>query len=472
LNILLINPSVYKTGYGRFKNLLEPMPCIGLAYICAILEKSGYSPTVIDNFVHNISNKEILLKISKLKPAVIGISALTPSFSNIKQLLKEIRNQFPEIVLILGNIHAEYCAKEILSEKTADIIVNGEGEYTFKDIIATIEKEEDLSKIPGISILKDGNFHKTPNRPPITDLDKLPLPSWHLFPYKKYGFFMGLGKPADKPILSILASRGCPYRCDFCSTVYSTWKHYRKRDPRKVVEEILFLIDRYKVKMLGFMDSEFPMDKDHAHKVLDLMIEANMGEKITWLTETRVDCVDQVILNKMKKAGCTKILYGFESGNQKFLDLVNKKITIDQSYRAVKMTKNAGILPVGLFMIGFPGETKKDIIKTFKFACDLNIDYAKFSILTPMPGSILFDRLKKEGKLKHFDWKNYTTFNPSPENFVYHPEQVQPEELIKLQKKGLRMFYLHPKRIYNHLFKIKSLSLSDMLNGAINMLFN
>lgn len=448
------------------------MPCIGLAYICAVLEKNGYSPKVIDNFVHNLSNHDIIDKIALIKPDIIGISALTPSFSNIEELLKQIRVNFPNITIVLGNIHAEYFAEEIIKNKKADIVVNGEGEYTFTDIVKTIEKKGCLSDVYGISILKEGKYFKTKNRTPLTDIDALPYPSWHLFPYEKYGFFMGLGNKSNKPILSILTSRGCPYRCDFCSTVYSTWKYYRKREPSKVIDEILFLIEKYKVKMLGFMDSEFPMDKSHSHEILDLMIEADIGNKISWLTETRVDCVDESLLKKMKKAGCSKILYGFESGNQKFLDLVNKRITLEQSYNAVEMTKKAGILPVGLFMIGFPDETEDDIIQTFKFACRLNIDYVKFSILTPMPGSILFDRLKQSGKIKHFDWKNYTTFNPSPDNFVYHPDNLSPKKLIKLQKKGLRMFYLNPKRIYNHIFKIKSLSLSDMINGAINMIFD
>jgi radical SAM superfamily enzyme YgiQ (UPF0313 family) len=471
MKILLINPSVNLESYGRFKNLLDPMPCIGLAYIAAMLERSAHEVHVLDNFVFRLNPGAILDRVEKINPEMIGFSCLTPSFGNTLRLMRKIKDRFPHIIIALGNVHAEFNARQIVEKGQADFVIHGEGEYTFTELANALENGKKYSGIQGLTFCDNGKVVQTSPRPPIRELDSLPYPAWHLFPFERYGFFMGLGGEKNKPILSILASRGCPFRCDFCSAVYSSWKHYRKRAPEKIVQEIIFLIDRFNVRMLGFMDSEFPLEKKHAHKVLDCMIRERIGEKITWLTEARVDGVDDEILLKMKKAGCTKILFGLESGNQDSLDLLNKRITIEQSRRAVQSSRKAGLHTVGLFMIGLPGETPENILNTFRFACELNLDYAKFSILTPMPGSRMFERFQREGKLRHENWDEYTTFNPRPENFVYCPEALSPEKLIRLQKKGLRMFYFRPRQIWNHLFRIRSLSIRDILYGLWDVLF-
>jgi radical SAM superfamily enzyme YgiQ (UPF0313 family) len=163
-------------------------------------------------------------------------------------------------------------------------------------------------------------------------------------------------------------------------------------------------------------------------------------------------------------------LYGLESGVQELLDNVKKDFTLDNTRRTIKFTKEEGIQTAGLFMIGLPGETKQMTEKTINFAKELDLDFAKFAITVPFPGSALYEDLTKSGKLKRRDWENFVTFNPNPEELVYIPGKINPEELIYLQQRGHREFYLRPKIIFDQLFKIRTLGINDLFYGLIGLM--
>lgn len=467
MKVLLINPSFDFKKFGRFGRFMESMPCIGLAYIAAVLEKNNIDVEIIDDFVLRLGVSGILNLIKKKRFDIVGISCLTPSAPIAFSIAATIKKYNNKTLTVLGNIHASVFAENILKNEAVDVIVHGEGEYTMLDLTKAIAENGNLTQVKGISFKKNGRIVKTPTREPIDDLDELPYPSWHLFPFKKYGFlpFMNV----EKPGLSILGSRGCPYRCTFCSLPKIGNKH-RARKPERVADEFEYLINNFPVKQISLVNPIFPLSKEAGLKFCDEMIKRKLNNKIVWTCETRVDRVDRELLKEMRRAGCRRILFGLESGVQELLDNVRKEFTLDNIKETIKYSKKEGIQTSGAFMIGLPGETKEMTQKTIDFAKELDLDFAKFAITVPFPGSVLYEDLTRNGKLKRHDWENFVTFNPDPRKLVYIPDKIKPEDLINMQFNAHREFYMRPKVIFNQLFKIRTLGMKELIYGLLGLI--
>ncbi len=239
----------------------------------------------------------------------------------------------------------------------------------------------------------------------------------------------------------------------------------------KVVDEIEYLVERFKIKQFGFVDPIFPLDREHCIEFSKEMIKRGLNKKVLWTTETKVDTIDYELVSLMKEAGLRRLIFGLESGVKELLRNVKKNYDLEKAKEAVRACKRAGVETIGLFMIGLPGETKELTLKTIQFAKDLDLDFAKFAITVPFPGSELYESLVREGKLNRKDWENYTTFNPDPDKLVYVPEGMDAKELIKLQRKAVRDFYLRPKMIMRQFFQIRTLSLKTIWKGFLS-LFN
>jgi radical SAM superfamily enzyme YgiQ (UPF0313 family) len=450
--ILLINPK-YDLGtfLGKPIRLKYAMPPLGLAYIVAVLEKNNIEVEILDDYIDDLGHKGILEKVKELKPDIVGITCLTPSANEVYTLVKKIKEKNPDITIVLGNVHASYFAENILKEKIADIIVHFEGEYTLLELVKALENNKDISKVKGISFLKDNKVINTPTRPFIEDLDELPLPAWHRFPIKFYRFPPFVSQ--EKEILPVLSSRGCPSKCIHCSAVKTMGKRFRKRNPKKVVDEIEFLIEKYKVKQIVFLDATFGLQKKHGKEICNELISRNIYKKITWACETRPDVVDKDLLQKMYEAGCRRICYGFESGVQFLLDALEKGFTVEDAKKAAKLTKEAGIKTIGSIIFGTPGETEKTIKQTINFTKNLNLDYVKLHMLTPFPGTPFYENLLKNGKIDKETWKRIGSFNPDSDSVLYVPDGMQKKELIKMQRRATLSLNLHPKMLLRRIIK-------------------
>lgn len=455
MKVLLINPSLnVQKIFGNFGKFMEPMPCIGLAYIAAVLEKNGTEVHVIDDFATHVGLGGIIKKVREIKPDMVGMTCLTPAAPGVYRLVGEIKKADENIRIVLGNLHASIFSEDILKNGAADIIVHGEGEETIVDLVNTIESGGELKNVRGISFLEDDRVVFTGKRDLIEDLDKLPFPAWHLFPHKKYGLFPIA--TIKKPILTILGSRGCPFRCKFCALEYMG-KKYRKRSPENIVDEMEYLVKRYSVRQIGFVDQLFPFVKDHAIGVCNEIIRRGLQKKVIWVSETRVDTVDKETLKSMKQAGCRRVMYGIESGVQYLLDSINKGFKLEDAERAVRESKEVGLETVGFFMIGLPNETREMTRQTIEFAKKLDLDFAKFAITIPLPGSELYEsKVKKDGNYTR-SWDKFSTLEPKSDDVVYVPEGMTREELIKMMQKAIFEFYVRPRIIFNLLFRIRTI---------------
>jgi radical SAM superfamily enzyme YgiQ (UPF0313 family) len=443
------------------------VPSPGLAYIAAVLEKNNVDVKIVDDFAIRAGHDEILERVKDKRPDVVGITCLTPAAPNAHIIAKKIKQHDPGIVVVLGNLHASIFAESMLNEEVADIVVHGEGEYTMLEIVKAIEAHENLDGINGISFLKNGKVTHTPRRPFIENLDELPYPAWHLFPLEKYRLIPY--EAIEEPVLPIISSRGCPYRCTFCSLGYMG-NRFRKRSPENIADEIEYILRRFGVKQVIFISEVFPADKKYGVEFCDEMISRGLNKKIVWNTNTRVDLVDRELLQKMKEAGCRRITYGFESGVQMLLDSMKKRFTLEDSRRAMKYTKEAGIESRGSFMLGFLGETSETAQQTINFAKELDVDFANFALTTPYPGTELYETLLREGRL-NTDWRKFTHYSDKYER-PWVPDGMTGEELIKLQRKAMYDFYMRPKIIFRHLFKIRTIKLRDLFYGALALLSN
>ena len=473
--MFLIPPSSLETSYGRLKEFSNPQPSIGLAYIAAVLLKDSFEVSILDAYVDQLEVKKILLRIEEQRPEVIGISLLSTSVDVVTKLSELIRRKFPHIKIAMGNMHASLFSDKILKSRTADYIIHREGEYTFLELARALRDGKFVEHIKGLSYCKDGKTIDNSPRELIEKLDQLPYPAWNLFPLDRYGTDPRTEILPGEPGLQILATRGCPFSCTFCSskTARSLGSEYRMRNPKKVADEIEYMYKNYGARVFSFMDLAFPLVKKHAMAILQEIIDRKLNKKIYWMTEARVRPIDYEILKKMKEAGCVRVNFGIESGNDRIiLKILKKGFTTEDVRRAVKLAKKAGIQVDGMFMIGLPTETGKEIKQTIDFAVELNVRFAIFNIFVPYPGCELYDILTKEGKIRFKSWADFTSYPTySGGKPVYVPDGLRHEELMGLQKYAMRKFYLRPRFFLNQITHFKPHQLSKYWNGLKGILF-
>lgn len=467
MKILLINPnSTIAKSDSIYSRFVPPVAPSGIMYIAATLLKEGIEIVVVDQYANKISNDELVEKISRESPELVGFSCLTPVMKNVNSIVRQIRSLNKGIKIVFGNIHPTIFTEELLRQNMADIIVRGEGELTMLELALAIRSGEKLQEVKGISFTEGGKVYNNPDRELVADLDDLPFPAWQLLDLSQY---------KTHPMVSlyditlpIQASRGCPYRCIFCSqdTLY---KKPRYRKNSHVMDEIEYIHNNFGVNNFVFIDAYFPFSVEHGLEFCKEFIRRGLHRKITWVTETRVDKVNFELLKEMKKAGLHLVMYGFEVGNQKVLDSLRKRATLEQARQAMKDTKRANIRTLGLFVLGMPGETKETCEDTMKFAKKLDCDIAKFNIAVPLPGSVFFEEYRSKNKTgnmvepeKFTSWSSWSTYS---EELIYVPEGMSSSELINLQRKAMFEFFVRPKLIFRYLVK-RIIPVRDLCFGA------
>lgn len=472
MKVMLVNPaSSLLTNSRRYSRFVSPLPPSGIAYIAAVLERDGFEVFIEDQVASRLDDSALLKRIGYLSPQVIGFSCLTSTMGNVKVLVEKIRQRHKGIKIVLGNIHPTLFTDSVIKEGLADIVVRGEGEYSMLEVVKSIRDNADLRPVEGISFRSNGTVMHNPDRQPIEELSQLPYPAWHLFNLRHYTNFPIIAL-YDETIFPIQSSRGCPYRCYFCSQdkIYSLPRY---RQVRHIADEIETFNEKFNVRYFGFNDAFFPFSLNHGMDFCDEIIRRKLHKKIRWITETRVDKVSPELLRRMKEAGLRLIMYGFEVGNQVVLDGTNKKTTLKQARIAMQATKRAGIISVGLFMLGLPGETRQTCDDTIRFAKELDPDIAKFNVAVPFPGSKFFEDYRNAignnmaSYEKFTSWYDYSSFRGS---LIYTPDSLTSRELIDLQRKAMFEFYVRPVKIWMHLVK-RLFPLKDLLYGFF-VLFN
>jgi anaerobic magnesium-protoporphyrin IX monomethyl ester cyclase len=401
-------------------------PHLGLGYIAAYLRREGCPVLVLDAKLARMSISETLAKIQEIRPRLIGFTAFTQEIIHVASLAKEIKERWPEIIAVIGGVHATVLPRETLEEfPWFDYAVFGEGEITLHELIRALEDATPLEQVKGLGYRVDGKVQTTEARPWNTELDDLPFPAWDLFP-----------RASEYPITT---ARGCPFGCIFCTRPYGS--KVRARSPQSVFAEFKETVTQYQPKSIVFRDETFGANRRRAMEVLNLIIEAGLNRGIQLDMESRVDTVDEELLTKMKEAGCTGVGFGVESGNEEILRQSGKGITLRKAREAVALAKQVGLQTSSYFILGFPNETKKTAWDTINFARKLNTDSVSIGIMMPFPKTEVERMVSRgEGGYKRisFRWSDYNKQTGA----VVELEGLSRQTLVRFQILGYLMFYV------------------------------
>jgi len=362
---------------------LYPM---GVCYLAARLIRTGFENIDIVDLNYEISDtqsvfKKALKAVEERNPDILGITCWTVHLPFCLEFVSLYKKKHPGVKIILGGVHASSQPEEMMRLCPVDIIVRGEGEETFADLIRAIEKGRELSEVHGISYRQREIVHHTEERPLVKNLDDLPFPAYHLLaPIEQY-------QPLNRSyVFSILASRGCSYRCIFCSA-NRQWKYQRRRGTGNIITEINSLIDRYGLGFIRFEDDDLTMKQEWAMQLFTLL----KGVPVHFDCLTRIDKVNRELLQVMSEAGCEGIYHGVESASTRLRKLLRKGFPDWMTNEYVKNTITEeialGLNPTVSAMIGIPTETEAEVRETFDLMCDLKRLGAKTQLwmMTPYP---------------------------------------------------------------------------------------
>src|SRR5664280_1895149 len=444
IDILLINPY----DENALKNALGFItPPTNLMYLASSLEKESYNVKIVDDDLLQMGYEKVSELAEKLNPQLVGVTATTSTIKSALKYVELIKNILPNSLTVIGGPHTTFMPSETLkSSKNLDIVVIGEGEETIVDLANhSTERIQDLEDVEGIVYrdLKNGNLKTTPERPLIKDLDSLPFPARHLVPFDSYG-------ASKEQTGGIITSRGCVYNCNYCSSSLIMGKKFRSRSPNNVVDEIEELIDQYHIKDIGFMDDTFMLNKRRANDIANEIKARDLD--LSFVASSRVDSVDQNLLQNLKNSGLKTIYYGVESGSQRILDLMKKGITLKNVEDAVRVAKDVNLNVLTSFILGYPGENEDDMDKTIDFSTKLDSDYCQYSILTPFPGTPIYDDLIEKNLIDNDEWNKYTVLKP----ILKYSEIGLSKKMVerKLAKAYLK-FYTRPRYLLKHRYMVK-----------------
>jgi len=407
MKILLIQPPY---PFSEF-----PKPSSALMSLGTILRQEGKEVEVLDLLSTRYSTDKIDRCLARFQPDVIGVTSVTMNFPLAVQTLQYCKEKAPGAVAVMGGPHVTFTDEDTLRKYPGvDIIVRGEGEETTRELIQALEKGRSLEKVRGLTFWQNGKVRRTENRPLIPDLDVLPMPDRTLFPISRY---LAMRVP-----VSVLSSRGCPMDCSFCVGHRMTGRKGRFRNPYRMVDEIGAAC-RLGFEEVCIDDDLFTRKRSHVFTICDEIIRR--GLKMNMYIFARVDTVDSELLRKLRAAGCKMICFGLESGNQKVLDLADKRSTPQKARRAVELCKEVGISPLGSFILGLPGETRETMEETISFAQSLGIPYG-FHLLSPFPGTRIREKAAEFGlKILTDDWSLYDADHAVTETEGVSAREVQ-----------------------------------------------
>jgi len=418
----------------------EATPSIAYAYLSAYIKNRGYRFTIVDGIASGLNQvwplpgypgyqcqgltfDEILARV----PSDSGVLAFSAMFSGewpvLRDLIKRARKKFPRALFIVGGEHITALTEFSLRDcPEIDVCVRGEGEHTLFEVLEAFREGRGFSSVNGVAYLDEtGAYRLNGGLPRIRDVDAIPWPYWpdgYLEQFWAAGKSYGVHTERDMPIM---ATRGCPYQCTFCSSPQMWTTKYTLRDPDDMIAEIQSYIERYNITSLQFYDLTAITKKSWTVEYCKKLLEAGISVKWSLPSGTRSEALDQESLSLLKQTGCDYLVYAPESGSPETLRKIKKRISLDKLTVSVLEAKRQGIVVRTNMIIGFPDETRKNVFETIRYGLYLawkGADEVSINIFSPYPGTEIFDELIREGRLALSD--NYFLSLTSPTSFDLH----------------------------------------------------
>ncbi len=428
---------VVKENYGVF-------PSLSLLYVAGVLEACNVTVQMVDANAEGLDLATTIEQVKAFRPDMVGYTLTTYLFHQTLDWVRPIR-EATGVPSLVGGIHLGLFPHESFAQDCLDYGVTGEAEMSLPGLLRAYVDRTEPSDVPGVVYRRDDEVVVTPPAPLLSEVDEAPLPARHLIDNSIYFSFIS----RLRNFTPLMTSRGCPFRCIFCE---QGGLRFRPRSPVAVVDEIEHAMRDHGVREFDFFDSAFTINKPRVHAICEEI--QRRGLDFIWAARSRVDTVDAPLLRAMRDAGCDRIYYGLESGNREILRTLRKAADLDQMVETVAMTRKVGIETFGYFMIGSPGETEATVRQTMRLSLKLDLDYAQYSKVTPMPGTELYRMLVEESGR---DLWREIVLDPAKDTWMPRPRtdltETQVQELTRL---AYLRFYYRPSYLVRAFKRIKS----------------
>lgn len=416
---------------------------LGAMYIGALLKRNGHEPKIHDCALDYKNLRLLKREITEWKPDFIGISIIVTELKQTGKIMKIIREIRPDVPVIFGGPWPSSNYEEAIKNIGADFVVMGEGEHVFPELINAINNNLQTRSIPGTVCMIDGHINVNPGQQ-LTEkqLNELPFPAWELINNKLYAKTSSFATMGCRPYMSIITSRGCPYRCAYCHQTMG--KVFRKRAVESVLAEMEELYFKYGVKEFEIIDDCFNLDRERMLGIL-LGIRNRFGKvNLHFPNGVRADIFKPGDMHIFKQAGTVSIVFAIETSSPRLQKMIQKNLNIEKAVLTVNEAVKAGIFSTGCFMIGFPTETYEEAYATVEFASRLPIHRAYIFNPTPFDGTKLAEMVSESQKKRNYD------INPHDANYfnsIFNISAMSDNELRKIYRLAYRRIYLNPRRM-------------------------
>jgi anaerobic magnesium-protoporphyrin IX monomethyl ester cyclase len=448
MKVLVLNPPNkvriqrrYMCSYNAPNFLLPPQELMALAGIAKSLD--DIEVFLIDAIADGLDLHETQERISSIHPDLIIAIHGFECFEDDMNTLNKIKELNREATLVLFGYYASLFHEEILQKTLIDIIVIGEPDLIFKNLLEVLSNRGNLSEVDGIAYKANKEIYLKPGDGRIPHPDMLPMPAYELLHADKY--FEPFLKP---PFGLIQSARGCPYSCNYCVRSFGKRLTYRTSD--QIIDELKFLKSTHGIKSFRFIDDTFTVHTNRVLEVCKKMIEQKIN--LEWSCLSRVDVLNEEMIDSMKKAGCIRIDFGIESGSERVLEALNKSIDLKKALCTIQKCKSAGIETLAFFIVGAPNEEEKDFEESVNFSIEANFDYIIVSELIPYPGTKMFETVVEQIDFQLFPYKNHWS-DPSIR-----------ERNKRREKKFYKRFYFRPYYLFQRLLKFLQKPIPYLLN--------
>ncbi len=430
------------------------MPPLGLGYLATVAREAGCDPDILDCLKRGLDFEQFEKYVAVNPADIYGLSMMTYDFTPAKEHIRIIRKHSPDSVILLGGAHPSGDYENILADfPEADFAFRGEAELGFRMLLDELGKDErtrDYGRIPNL-VYRNGGEVRTGRWGVVDNPDDISFPAWDLMDPRTYPEAPHGGFARGFPVAPTIITRGCPFKCTFCSGKTVTGNVVRKRSIKNVMEEVRFLVREYGVREIHIEDENFTMHKGLVMEFCESLISEKLDLSWACPSGVRLDTLDAEMLSAMKESGCYSLAVGIEFGTDRIHELTKKRLTLETIVKQLDLLGRYDIKTTGFFLMGIPGETKEDMLETIRFARKVRIDRAQFNNFMPLPGSEIYDELRSRGELDSID----------PDHFFVHdvgyvPEGMTRREIKNLQRRAYLRFYLRPRIIFGLLRDIKT----------------